>query len=74
MCHVDCDTFESAQFVLQTTSKRLVKGSIIVFDDYYGYPNWKEGEYKAWKNVCRKNKIKYEYIAFADMQVAVEIL
>lgn len=74
MCHVDCDTFESAQFVLQTISKRLVKGSIIVFDEYYGYPNWKEGEYKAWKNVCKKNKIKYKYIAFADMQVAVEIL
>lgn len=73
-CHIDCDTYDSSLFVLKTIAKRLVKGSIITFDEYYGYPNWENGEYKAWQSVCKKNGIKYKYIAFADMQVAVEIL
>lgn len=74
LCHVDCDTYESALYVLQTVASRFVKGSVIVFDEYYGYPNFKEGEFKAWKEVCKKAKIKYKYIAFSNMQVAVEIL
>ncbi|WP_425046229.1 class I SAM-dependent methyltransferase [Primorskyibacter sp. S87] len=74
LCHVDCDTYESALFVLQNIAPRLVSGSVVVFDEYYGYPNWKNGEYKAWQEVCKKHKITYKYIAFSNMQVAVEIL
>lgn len=73
-CHIDCDTYESALYVLELIAPRLVKGSVVVFDEYYAYPNWQKGEYKAWQKVCKSNKISYKYIAFAEMQVAVEIL
>lgn len=72
-CHVDCDTYESALYVLRAIAKRLVSGSIVVFDEYYGYPNWKNGEFKAWQEVCAENNLQYDYIAFSNMQVAVEI-
>ncbi len=72
-CHVDCDTFESALYVLRAIAARLKPGSIIVFDEYYGYPNWQQGEFKAWQTVCTESGIAYKYRAFADMQVAVEI-
>lgn len=52
---------------------RLVKGSIVVFDEYYGYPNWRFGEFRAWQEVCADKGLRYRYIAFSDMQVAVEI-
>jgi len=74
LCHVDCDTYESSLYVLTQISKSLVKGSVIVFDEYYGYPNWKFGEYRAWQEVCAAKKINYRYIAFANMQVAVEVI
>ncbi len=75
LCHIDCDTYESALYVLKSLADRLVKGSIVVFDEYHGYPNWKNGEFKAWQSVCNSDVgIKYRYIAFSDMQVAVEIL
>ena len=74
LCHIDCDTYESASYVLTEISDILVKGSVIVFDEYYGYPNWRHGEFAAWQEVCSKHKIKYKYISFANMQVAVEIL
>lgn len=59
--------------MLQQVAPRLVKGSIVVFDEYYGYPNWRFGEYRAWQEVCAKKRLTYRYIAFSDMQVAVEI-
>lgn len=74
LCHIDCDTYESSLYVLQQVAARLVKGSIIVFDEYYGYPNWRFGEYRAWQEVCAEKGLTYRYIAFSDMQVAVEIL
>jgi hypothetical protein len=74
LCHIDCDTYESALYVLENLADRLVTGSIIIFDEYHGYPNWKNGEFKAWQSVCSHTGLKYRYIAFSDMQVAVEIL
>jgi hypothetical protein len=73
-CHIDCDTYESSLYVLKLLSPRLVAGSIIVFDEYFGYPNWRAGEYKAWQEVCAENEIRYRYVAFANMQVSVEIV
>jgi hypothetical protein len=73
LCHVDCDTYESSLYVLQQVAGRLVKGSIIVFDEYYGYPNWRFGEYRAWQEVCAQQGLNYRYIAFSEMQVAIEI-
>jgi len=73
LCHVDCDTYESALYVLEQIVPRLVTGSILIFDEYYGYPNWQHGEFLAWQQVCKKHKLAYRYIAFASMQVAVVI-
>ena len=73
LCHIDCDTYESSLYVLQKVAPLLVKGSIVVFDEYYGYPNWRFGEFRAWAEVCAAKGLSYKYIAFSDMQVAVEI-
>lgn len=72
-CHIDCDTYESSKYVLELIAPRLQPGSVIVFDEYYSYPNWQQGEFKAWQDVCKRDQISYKYIAFAQMQVAVEI-
>ena len=72
-CHVDCDTFESSLYVLRLLADRLKAGSVLVFDEYYGYPNWQQGEFKAWKMVCKEFDITYKYLSFSGMQVALEI-
>ncbi len=74
LCHIDCDTYESSLYVLQNVAPLLVTGSVVVFDEYYGYPNWRFGEYRAWQEVCADKGLKYKYIAFSEMQVAVEIM
>jgi len=72
-CHLDCDTYESAHYVLSSLVDRFQTGTVIVFDEYIGYPNWREGEYKAWQSICSEHKISYEYIGFSNMQAAVVI-
>lgn len=73
-CHMDADTFGSSYYVLQQIAGSLVPGSVMVFDEYFGFPNWRLGEFHAWQKVCAESGLKYKYIAFSDMQVAVEIL
>jgi hypothetical protein len=70
--HIDTDTYTPAKLILESIKDRLVLGSIILFDDFYGYPNWQNGEYKAFKEVLKDHK--FEFIAFGSEQVAIKIL
>lgn len=71
----DSDTYSSTKFVLDAIGpKRIKPGTIILFDEYFGYPGWKEHEFKAWKEFYKKHKIKYEYLAINHMQVLIKIV
>lgn len=72
--HIDCDTFVSASCVLNLFVNRIKRGTIVVFDEYFGYPNWKNGEYLAWQEFTNRYGIKYSYIAFSNQQAAVRVL
>ena len=71
--HIDCDTYEATKIVLDNIYPRLAKNAYILFDEYIGYPGWKEGEYKAFQEMVVAHKIGYEYVAFCDLQVLVRI-
>lgn len=71
LLHVDCDTYESSKVVLDLLTGFIKKDTVIVFDEYHGYPNWKKGEYFAWQNWVEANKAEYRYLAFSAMQSAV---
>ena len=71
--HIDCDTYEATKIVLENTYPRLTKNAYILFDEYIGYPGWRESEYKAFQELVLANKIEYEYIAFCDLQVLIRI-
>jgi len=70
--HMDMDTYESTKFALIKIKPFLKKGSIILFDEFYGYPNWEQEEYKAFKEVF--NKEEFKFIAFCESEVAIEML
>ena len=73
--YIDCDTYESTKHVLDAIGKdRLISGTIICFDEYFGYPGWKFNEFKAWQECCNENNIRYEYIIVSNWAVAVKIL
>lgn len=71
--HIDCDLYSSTKTVFEHLSPRIVEGTVIVFDEYFGYPNWEQHEIKAFKELVVDRKLSYEYLAYAKTQVALKI-
>jgi len=71
---IDCDTYQSTKDILNNIPKnKIKKDTIIYFDEYFGYPGWKQNEYKAWQEYVKTHNIKYEYLAFGFMQAVIKI-
>lgn len=47
--HVDCDLYASTVDVLAGLGDRLTDGSIVVFDEYFGYPGFENHELRAFE-------------------------
>jgi hypothetical protein len=71
--HIDCDIYSSTKTIFDLTAPRLLPGTIILFDEYFNYPNWEQHEYKAFQELVARLGIKYTYLGFARQQVAVKI-
>ncbi|WP_152497403.1 class I SAM-dependent methyltransferase [Roseovarius sp. THAF8] len=69
--HVDTDTYQPAKTILQLAKPRLRVGSVILFDELFGYPAWEHHEYKALTETIPEDK--YEFVAFSQMQAALRI-
>ncbi|QNK58368.1 TylF/MycF/NovP-related O-methyltransferase [Paenibacillus sp. PAMC21692] len=74
--HIDCDLYSSTKTVFEQLRDRIVSGTIIVFDEYFNYPGWKNGEHKAFIELIGEERLEFEYIGYVvcSMQVAVRIL
>lgn len=66
--NVDCDVYDSSKYVLDQLADRIIPGTVIMFDEYYNYPNWREHEYKAWQEFVTERKLTYRYIGFSTMR------
>jgi len=73
--HLDCDLYSSTKVVFDLMGERLVKGSILVFDEFFNYPGWKQHEFKAFMEFTENNKRNFEYIGYVykHSQVAVRM-
>jgi len=74
--HMDADLYSSTKCVFDLLADRVVPGTVIQFDEFFNYPGWKEGEYKALMEFARDHKIRFEYIGYNPHheQVAVRVL
>lgn len=61
LVHMDLDTFTPTKFVLSTIAPYLRRGSLILFDEYLGYPGWEIGEHKA----LIQSGLEVRYLAFS---------
>jgi hypothetical protein len=71
--HTDCDLYSSTQTILTLLADRIVSGTLILFDEYFNYPNWELHEYKAFQEFMTKYAVKCSYLAYARQQLAVRI-
>lgn len=73
LMHIDCDIYQSTVDIFTPCKDRIKKGTVIIFDEYFNYPGWRQHEYKAFQEFCQKEKKSYSYLAYAHTQVAVVI-
>lgn len=72
--HIDCDLYSSTKTVFDNIYDRIVPNTVIQFDEYYNYPGWRNHEFKAFQEFCKKYSVEYEYIGISSAyQVAVVI-
>jgi hypothetical protein len=73
--HIDCDLYSSTKTIFDILEQRICPGCVIVFDEYFNYPGWEEGEHKAFQEFIRHTGLRYEYIGYnrRHEQVAVKI-
>ncbi len=74
--HVDCCLYSSTALAFEALGDRIHPGTIILFDEFYNYPNSEENESRAFFEFLERKNLKAEYLAFNDMheQVVVRIL
>lgn len=71
--HVDCDLYSSTKTILDCLGKRIVPGVVILFDEYFNYPCWKEHEFKAFQEFVAEKNISYEYFGFNRIEGGVAV-
>lgn len=63
--NIDCDLYSSTLDILEAMHGRIVPGTILVFDEYLCHPTWRQDEFRAWRECCKRFGWQYEYLAFS---------
>lgn len=74
--NIDCDLYSSTFDVLEAVHNRIVPGTVIVFDEYLINPTWRQDEFRAWRECCKRFGWRYEYLAFSlsSKQAVVRVI
>ena len=69
--HFDMDVYPPTRFALEHIAPRLQRGSLLLFDEFHGYPGWKDHEFRALNEVLAP--ADFRHIAIGPEQCLVEI-
>ena len=62
--HVDCDLYSSTRTVLEGLRPLFQVGMVLLFDEYLGFEDYEQHEFRAWREFVQRHRIGYRYIAF----------
>jgi hypothetical protein len=71
--HIDCDLYSSTKTILEGIAEFLRPGTVLVFDEFYGFGGWQECEAGAFREFVQDAGISLEYVARSDFQVAMRL-
>lgn len=73
--HIDSDLYSSARTIFDHLGERIRPRTVIVFDEYFNYDGWRQGEYRAFQEFVARTGLRYEYLTYnhRHQQVAVRI-
>lgn len=73
LLHIDCDLYLSTKTVLTHLRSRIKSGTIILFDEFFNFPQWQENEYKAFMEFVDETRFSYEFIGYASVYNSVAV-
>lgn len=72
--HVDCDLYSATKTVFDALGDCVVAGTVIQFDEYFNYPGWQQGEFKAFAEFVESRHLSFEYVGYTkENQASVRI-
>jgi predicted O-methyltransferase YrrM len=74
LIHVDCDIYSSTVTIFTALKDRIQPGTVIVFDEYFNYPGWRQHEYKAFQEFIAASGLRYRYLGFAAEKGHVAVM
>lgn len=72
--HMDSDLYSSAKTIFELLEPRLKPGVVIVFDEYFNYPGWEQGEHKAFTEFLERTGYNVEYIGYHRNQEQLAVI
>jgi len=75
LLHVDCDLYSSTRTVLEQLADRFVEGTVLIFDDFLGFPGFENHELKAFEEFVLESGWNYKVIAASllSREVAIQL-
>ncbi|MCU4159632.1 class I SAM-dependent methyltransferase [Acidiphilium sp. AL] len=74
LLHIDCDIYSATATIFSLLAPRIVPGTVIVFDEYFNYPGWRQHEYKAFQEFCASSGRRYRYLGYAGEKGHVAVV
>ena len=75
--HIDADLYSSTKTIFDVLGPQIVAGTVIQFDEFFNYPGWQQGEYRAFAEFCAARQLQVRYIGYthanSPAQVAVKV-
>lgn len=73
--HIDCDLYTSTKTIFHNLKNRISAGTVIVFDEFFNFPGWKNWEYRAFAEFIADGNAEFEYLGYCrhGEQVAVKV-
>jgi hypothetical protein len=72
LLHLDCDTYEATAEVLRLIKSRLTPKTVVIMDDYHGLWDYRNGQFRAWREFVTAFELTYSYAAFNRHAVAIQ--
>jgi hypothetical protein len=71
--HLDADLYSSTKTVFDTLGDWFVPGTVVVFDEYFGYHGWQRHEHQAFHEFLADASLSFEAISLGHMNLAVRL-
>jgi len=72
--HVDCDLYSSTVTIFEHLGDRIGPGTVIVFDEFFNYPGWRQHEFLAFSEFIEASGLGFEHIGFVPEHQQVGVI